>query len=117
MSQSDAHDPPNPRPFEADEAPAPPDPPYVFDVVDADGRAVPCDLLEVLEVGRHDYAVLRPHHSGLDGGPTELLFYRVEAGEGGEEILVELDEPRELRRVWRAWKEWLVRGPGSDGRL
>ncbi|MFA6670097.1 MAG: DUF1292 domain-containing protein [Bacillota bacterium] len=61
------------------------------------------EVMAVLDVDEDRYAILMPEEN--DGGDDEAYVLRVEQDENGEDILVGVDDDKELDNVVEAYEE------------
>jgi len=82
----------------------------VIVLTDEDGKDHEFELIEILEVGDNEYAILAP----LDGEATdeeeaedEAIILRVETDENGERVFSDIDDDEEWERVAEVWESSL----------
>ena len=76
----------------------------IVTLVDEDGGEHDFEVIDILEVDGKEYAILLP----LEEGEGEAVILRIEAGEEGNEILVDIEDDEEWERVADAWEEKLA---------
>jgi uncharacterized protein YrzB (UPF0473 family) len=82
----------------------------VIVLTDEDGKDHEFELIEILEVGDHEYAILAP----LDGDETEgdeaddeAIILRIETDENGERVFSDIDDDEEWEKVAEVWESSL----------
>lgn len=73
-------------------------------LTDEDGREHSFEVVDVIEVEGSEYAILTPDEETEDEDePGEAMIFRIEHGEGDEEMLVEIEDDDEWERVAEAY--------------
>ncbi len=76
----------------------------IVTLVDEDGGEHDFEVIDILEVDGKEYAILLP----LEEGEGEAVILRIEAGEDGNEVLVDIEDDEEWEKVADAWEEKLA---------
>jgi len=73
----------------------------VITLVDEDGQEHRFDLLNVVELDEHRYAVMIPAGTTFenDDDEEEAVIFRIETDADGEEVLVDIEDDDEFARV------------------
>ncbi|HEY8464861.1 MAG TPA: DUF1292 domain-containing protein [Bacillota bacterium] len=73
----------------------------VITLVDEDGQEHRFDLLNVVELDEHRYAVMIPEGTTFenDDDEEEAVIFRIETDADGEEVLVDIEDDDEFARV------------------
>lgn len=93
-------------------------------LIDDEGQESAHELLHVLTSRGRRYAVclaaiLTPGgepRPAAKGDPISLSFWRVEGAPPNDELLVEIQDPKEGRRVAKAWTRYVQSRKGAGGR-
>jgi len=73
-------------------------------LTDEDGKEHSFEVVDVIEVEGSEYAILTPDEESEDEDePGEAMIFRIEHGEGDEEMLVEIEDDEEWERVAEAY--------------
>ncbi len=73
-------------------------------LTDEEGREHSFEVVDVIEVEGSEYAILTPDEESEDEeDPGEAMIFRIEHGEGDEEMLVEIEDDDEWERVAEAY--------------
>lgn len=73
-------------------------------LTDEDGKDHSFEVVDVIEVEGAEYAILTPDEENNDEDePGEAMIFRIEHGEGDEEMLVEIEDDEEWERVAEAY--------------
>jgi uncharacterized protein YrzB (UPF0473 family) len=81
----------------------------VIVLTDEEGTDHEFELIELLEVGDREYAVLAPldDEEAKDDDEGEAIILRVETNENGERIFSDIDDDEEWEEVASAWESSL----------
>lgn len=87
----------------------------VIVLTDEDGHDHEFQLIEILEVDEHEYAVLAPLDSAAEAGSEsdedvdedEAIILRVETDEKGDRIFSDIEDDDEWEKVAEAWESSL----------
>lgn len=71
-------------------------------LIDDEGNEHEFSVLDILEVGEEEYAILIP--AGVDEEADEVVIFRFSVDEEGNEVLVDLEDD-EWEKVADAWQE------------
>ncbi|MGI6552888.1 MAG: DUF1292 domain-containing protein [Clostridia bacterium] len=82
----------------------------LIELVDEEGKQFQFRLIDALEIDEKKYAILLP----LDQIDGEALVLRLEKGEDGEELLVEIEDDEEWEMVSQAWNQVQVMEEEED---
>lgn len=71
-------------------------------LLDEEGKEFEFHVVDVIEVGGSEYAILLPADEDV---PEEAEVLRIDKDESGQEILVQVEDDEEWERVAQAWEE------------
>ncbi len=73
-------------------------------LTDEDGQDHDFAILDVIEVDNREYAVLVPAESDGESEDEDAVIFRLETGQDGNDVLVNIEDDQEWDRVAGVWE-------------